>query len=490
MVAHACYVMQANISRELLLAAGVEVIGQHDLSYDPSSPEEKIECWVVGEADVDRLREFGYLAEVVPLDHLDDHGSFVAITNADGSRATPEVDPRAIKVVRFPEWEAGLERRARYKEIVTRELTGVAGDVSVYHSVNSRVRPQPDEPADFALFLNSSPVPGRYDLPQLLWGQLFAPMTTNQSIVGMWLDGFPIYSQEGVEIGAVGDRCAYIYLDPTVRPHCGGDVSDSVFVLICQAIAEHIRNPMSAPPRAMVRKSYVEKCVARADVERRKLESRAKGLEEQIVEYQRGLNEGLREFRQVAGQLHHFEQYVEDMRQRLGKEFDKLVAMPALKSVSWRGSMLVVETRMIYCVDPRTGHEHEIGEIKILIDSERAQVCFRNQTHQIAGLQPDMQAPHVFPTGKACLGNMDQAIPALVAKFEWAAAIHMCLHFLRAVNVDDPAGKHIDKWPVHRTAEEIEAERLQTDEDRRSLLAAAAETASAEQLTETTEAHA
>ncbi len=486
MAAHAYYVMQANISRERLTEAGIEIIGEHELSFDPAAPDEKLVCWVIPASGVERLRDFTYNVQVVPLDHLDERSSFVAIANPDGSRARPDADPRTIKLVRFLAWNRSPEQRARFKEIIEQELVPVVGDVNVFHNPQPFVRPPGDAGRGLILHLHSSPEHGQYDLPQELWGLSYAQHLTDRTAVGLWMDGTPFYSREGVEIGAIKDRNAYIYLDPTHAPHTDSDLRDDIFRHICKTIAEQIRSPGGLPSHEAVRLNYVEKCMGRANVEKRKLTSRVSELESKIEEHQKELASALREYRQTDGQLRHFDQYVSDMRRRLGLEFDKLAEMPSLKSVSWRGEMLMVETRMIFCIDPRTGHEHEIGEISIVIDGERAQVRFRNQTHQINGLEPNMQAPHVFPTGKACLGNMDSAIPPLIAKFEWAAAIHMCLHFLRDVNVADPAGKHIDKWPVHRTKDQIEAERNQTEEERRAALADAA-ASTADQTTATAE---
>ena len=109
-----------------------------------------------------------------------------------------------------------------------------------------------------------------------------------------------------------------------------------------------------------------------------------------------------------------------------------------------------VFTDTLYCTDPRTDILHEIGEFRIEISFNGKEDCVRwfNLTRDINGNMPDMQAPHVFKNGKACLGNAAEIFPELIANFEFAAVALVAIQFIESVNTDDSAGKHIDSWPI------------------------------------------
>jgi hypothetical protein len=69
-------------------------------------------------------------------------------------------------------------------------------------------------------------------------------------------------------------------------------------------------------------------------------------------------------------------------------------------------------------------------------------------TRKVTGMQVGMHAPHVFPSGNPCLGNMSSVIPKLVTSYMLADAVDMSIAYLEAVNERDAAGKHYKKWPL------------------------------------------
>jgi hypothetical protein len=58
-----------------------------------------------------------------------------------------------------------------------------------------------------------------------------------------------------------------------------------------------------------------------------------------------------------------------------------------------------------------------------------------------------MNAPHVWSTGAACLGNAAELISVLMTKKEYLAVITSTIAFIEEVNLEDRAGAYINRWP-------------------------------------------
>lgn len=151
-----------------------------------------------------------------------------------------------------------------------------------------------------------------------------------------------------------------------------------------------------------------------------------------------------------------------------GREFDKLMSLPKVKYVECApdGSIFRVFTTLLHCIDPRSKLKHEIGEFKIEINANTSQVKWYNLTRRITGMEAGMQAPHVYAAGHACLGNTAETFPDLIARYELSVATMVAINFVESVNVQDAAGRHINKWPVAGTAtvEELAAARVEGEE--------------------------
>ncbi|HYD93182.1 MAG TPA: hypothetical protein VEB18_01850 [Candidatus Paceibacterota bacterium] len=134
-----------------------------------------------------------------------------------------------------------------------------------------------------------------------------------------------------------------------------------------------------------------------------------------------------------------------------GLEFDRLVEIPKIRDVRVDNGVIKVFTDILYCVDPRTSIRHEIGAFRIDI-SIHGSVQWHNLTRKVDGYKGQMNAPHIWNNGTACLGNMAEIIPDLIGRYEFAALAMVCIQFVESVNVDDPAGKMISNWPVAQSA--------------------------------------
>jgi hypothetical protein len=77
-------------------------------------------------------------------------------------------------------------------------------------------------------------------------------------------------------------------------------------------------------------------------------------------------------------------------------------------------------------------------------------------------------APHVHGEAKPCLGTAAEVIPGLVAAMEFESLISYLITFLESVNVDDPAGDKIYKWPMVGESKEKYEKRMEISKRRES----------------------
>ncbi|MBK9204121.1 MAG: hypothetical protein IPL73_17125 [Candidatus Obscuribacter sp.] len=139
--------------------------------------------------------------------------------------------------------------------------------------------------------------------------------------------------------------------------------------------------------------------------------------------------------------------------QALGAEFDAILAIKKVLDVEVTKSRIIVKTDTLYCVDPRTGKKHEIGQFEIFIrtsyDNDEQVVRWMNRTRTVTTpAQSTMHAPHVSSNGAACMGNTKGTFPMLVEKREFASVVELAIAFVESVNVSDTWGQHIKCWPL------------------------------------------
>ncbi|MCK5085666.1 hypothetical protein KAK05_03070, partial [Candidatus Parcubacteria bacterium] len=158
----------------------------------------------------------------------------------------------------------------------------------------------------------------------------------------------------------------------------------------------------------------------------------------------------IREANEAGFLLENFGDLRNNELEKYALEFDKLMGSRGVTNIEVDDKKIKVFTDTLYCTDPRTDILHEIGEFRIEISFNGKEDCVRwfNLTRNIDGNKSNMQAPHVFKNGKACLGNAAEIFPELIANFEFAAVALVAIQFIESVNTDDSAGKHIDSWPI------------------------------------------
>ncbi len=167
--------------------------------------------------------------------------------------------------------------------------------------------------------------------------------------------------------------------------------------------------------------------------------------------------------------------FIEKEKIRIKEMYRQILDIPHVLSIDVNDKCIIINTKNIYAIDSRTGKFHDIGtfQIKVGLMSPSYDVSntvrIFNTKHKVNAFDENMQAPHVFGDGHICHGNLAHQIANAYAKKDLFAVIQLLIIFLQEANVDDPAGKYINKWPevledeVHKDSKQIDNNKDQFD---------------------------
>ena len=141
-----------------------------------------------------------------------------------------------------------------------------------------------------------------------------------------------------------------------------------------------------------------------------------------------------------------------EANEQFGAEYDELLSIEKVKDVTVSKGQILVETNVLYCVDPRNGRTHEIGQFQIQIPTEGGRLHWFNRTRIVSissssGVR-QMHAPHVGSDGLACEGTTKEEWPLFIRQRQFAYVIMKAIQFIESVNETDVWGKTINHWPV------------------------------------------
>lgn len=138
---------------------------------------------------------------------------------------------------------------------------------------------------------------------------------------------------------------------------------------------------------------------------------------------------------------------------QLTSEWLAITKLPkVLKVRMLKNGVLSVLTDTIYCVDPRTRKEHELGKFELKINMLRPSLRMYNLTR----LMENMHAPHVYKDGHACEGNMQSLLPPLFGSGQYSVIAMLAIQFLESVNTADMIGQNIDWWPLSTRGKDVQ----------------------------------
>lgn len=323
--------------------------------------------------------------------------------------------------------------------------------VSVPHG--DRMYPNTDA-GHFHIWIWSSPLAGggMGRGPERLFGH---PYLRENGSIQEWDEGIPICDSEGNEAAAMDDNNLFIYYDLV---HHGSDDELSILSAIFRTVVEIMVEGHKSPETDKVREQYVRYCSKRVQREKDTIGNDLKNSENQVTQLQRQLVDAIRRVEILRARAQALKSINADDRAKFVEEFDDLIKLHHIESVNIRGRTLRAYTDMIQVTDPRTDIKHDVGRMCISINMESGSVSMKNLSWQIHGMNEGMQAPHVFPNGAPCLGTLQNILPELTGKYEFPSALMVIVQYLESVNIDDPAGFHVHKWPVSK--EEAEKHKI------------------------------
>jgi hypothetical protein len=455
------------ISREMLSALRIRFSERTCVSNEGIESGEAT-FWLISESGLGKIKLAGYIASSSHMTYVasddmsflsDDVNLYIAVLrNPDGSLATADTDPRSIKTIKVHRWN-GSARQTEFIKILSEVLQPAIGKnilIDVPHGSRTNRRFVQDLAREdtFCVSLWSSPDTGNCVPPITAYG--YQIPTRDAGNFGPYMEGEPIVTDEGDEIAAVSDRMLCIYFDI-----CHSEREENIAILkaICKQAARILVDGPSEYNAELAREAYVKACSSRFDKTIDQLTIQIKDYEDAVRDHQKNLLLAIRNSEMLKREIDSLSEGAVEIRDRLVREFNALLRIPKIEFVKWRGNNMIARTKDLYCIDERTGCEHHIGKFDVFIDNTTTEARFINLTHKIHGYATDMNAPHVFADGRACLGNMQEVLPKLIATYEWSAAVQVCLAFLQSVNVADSAGTHINKWPISRTKEQIKADK-------------------------------
>lgn len=344
-------------------------------------------------------------------------------------------------------WEG--KQQEKFKKITEEMLLPVVKRNICLH-VPHKDRVDPKKDGDFHVFIWSSPVRSQErNPPKTIWGYKVDCRDESFSSSGQ---GFAIYDGDYAVAEIIGNNL-YIHHDL-----CHEGTINELKIYRClleKVIAELTLFPkekkerdknLAKKRREQNRKRYIEACGQRTKKTLDSLRKDVVDAKSNIEKYQKSLIQEICRLQENKSRLSYLESDGKSELEKYGLEFDKLISLPKVIDVNVTDKSIQVLTDILYCADPRTGKVHEIGEFRIEI-YPAGKIRWFNLTRRIDGNKSDMHAPHVFPDGKACLGNAEEVLPELIANYEFSVVAMLAIQFIESVNVDDDAGKHINKWP-------------------------------------------
>lgn len=142
-------------------------------------------------------------------------------------------------------------------------------------------------------------------------------------------------------------------------------------------------------------------------------------------------------------------------REAFAREFDSIFDVPKVKDVCVEDGVISVFTETLFAYDNRSRKNHELGafEIRFYTDGQADCVRWINLTRRVHAGRSDQHAPHVFTSGRSSLHAIKDSIIDLVAEQQFAVATQLAIDFIEQVDVDEPDGAMLDRWPLEKLPE-------------------------------------
>lgn len=201
--------------------------------------------------------------------------------------------------------------------------------------------------------------------------------------------------------------------------------------------------------RALV-KDFEESIVAQISRQMQEDRLRMKDIEISIREARQNLKRWHDQSIRLRRQIEVNESASEDATGKFIKDIDLIADHNMVKDVHFRDGVFKIYTEPIYAYASGSNTRHYIGNMRIDITLEYADVRFFNLDNPRRGYWTEGDPhPHVNgDNGEACLGNVSATIAELSSQSEIYALTLVAIDFLQNANTNDPAGAMVARWDV------------------------------------------
>lgn len=138
-------------------------------------------------------------------------------------------------------------------------------------------------------------------------------------------------------------------------------------------------------------------------------------------------------------------------KEKINTMYDILYKNEKIHFIETEGNIIKVITKKLYFMDERTRIKHYAGVFSIKLDmnmSTGGKPEIINLHFKIDGHSSGMQAPHIFPGGAPCMGNLEKQLPFFLTAYEIDMAVGLLINFIESINQSDGAGKLGYRWPI------------------------------------------
>lgn len=210
-----------------------------------------------------------------------------------------------------------------------------------------------------------------------------------------------------------------------------------------------------------LRKEFVSFCsafvVKKATEVKSELDSATRNLQSATSQYVQAMRN-----KEHYLKLHNALRADNDMSQKkFLADLDGILKIEKVTGMNVSGTRLEVFTDTLYCLNERTGIEREIGKFKFVFDFDCGDVRFFNRTRKIDGNDNNMNAPHVYESGEACLGSAHQPFTELFGRHDCLGLVSLAIQFIESANLDD-IGEYLDSWPESKRSKKAQKSARET----------------------------
>jgi hypothetical protein len=185
----------------------------------------------------------------------------------------------------------------------------------------------------------------------------------------------------------------------------------------------------------------------------RNLEQEVTNLAVQRSDAQQTFFALIKKHRERSAELEMYKNGVQDSMfvEKATKELESIKQMDIITKMTAdaSGRKVKIETADIYCYNSRAKTNHLIGRMRITIDMAATDMSRAIQWYNLDRRgYSQHHAPHVDSSGKACLGNMSEMLPEVLASGDLGIIALLAIQFVQSVNFDDVWGRGIVAFPV------------------------------------------